>query len=326
MYKRQIESLTRVATSDDACNGTRSRVSFQATSGVTYRIAVDGFAIGFPPPPTPPATGAIALQISAPPAPGNDSFALAVPLPSTNITTSSGSNVGASAEAGEPMHSTVPGGPPGALPGGASIWWRWTPPISGSGFASTCGSAIFTFTGVYTGASVNALANVINGEIECDDGSAGSTVSFPAVAGQTYRIAVDGDPVGHTGRGLEAHPAARSVASVVARRDARQRFDRRAGVDREQRVEVAAAGVDRRGLRLGRRPLPPDRSRVGRAAEAVPGLGRFTGGVDVRAGVVDRQRPGGERLGTGEVVVGRRRGCGARGQRRKQRADGSQRQ
>ena len=59
-----IGALTYVAISDDECGafGSSSRVSFDATAGTTYRIAVDGYETGEfllawnrnPPPPVPP--------------------------------------------------------------------------------------------------------------------------------------------------------------------------------------------------------------------------------------------------------------------------------
>jgi hypothetical protein len=57
-----VGALTTVASNDDACN-TQSRVTFAATAGTTYRIAVDGLpgetgsialALGPVPPPPPP--------------------------------------------------------------------------------------------------------------------------------------------------------------------------------------------------------------------------------------------------------------------------------
>jgi Ca2+-binding RTX toxin-like protein len=59
-----VGSLTNVVSSDDAC-GLQSQVSFEATAGVTYRIAVDGWSVG-----SGPAEGIIGLSLSAPSPPG----------------------------------------------------------------------------------------------------------------------------------------------------------------------------------------------------------------------------------------------------------------
>ncbi len=159
---------TRVASSDDSC-GTGSRVSFRAVFGTTYRIAVDGFLTQ---------QGAIDLDIDAPIPPAYDNFVAGTPITGT---TAGGSNINASAEAGEPLH--------GGLRGGASSWWRWTPSESGAAAVATCGSGFLTLTGVYSGTAVDALTDVVTGETSC---GLGSIVTFSATAGQTYRIAVDG--------------------------------------------------------------------------------------------------------------------------------------
>lgn len=159
---------TRVASSDDSC-GTGSRVSFRAVFGTTYRIAVDGYLTE---------TGAIDLDIDAPIPPAYDNFVAGTPITGT---IAGGSNINASAEAGEPLH--------GGVRGGASSWWRWTPSENGAAAVATCGSGFPTLTGVYTGTAVNALTDVVTGETFC---GLGSIVTFPATAGQTYRIAVDG--------------------------------------------------------------------------------------------------------------------------------------
>ena len=87
--------------------------------------------------------------------PTNDNFANATII--SNVSgTISGSNVGATAEAGEPDHAADPGGPY------ASIWYQWTSPITGTMTFNTEGSVDTTFGGqldtvmaVYTGNSVS---------------------------------------------------------------------------------------------------------------------------------------------------------------------------
>jgi hypothetical protein len=97
--------------------------------------------------------------------------------------TASGSNINATKEAGEPNH--------GYNPGGRSVWWSWTATQSRTVTISTAGSNFDTLLGVYTGGSVSALTTVATND---DDPSGGSTsrVTFNAVAGVTYQIAVDG--------------------------------------------------------------------------------------------------------------------------------------
>ena len=116
-----------------------------------------------------------------------------------------GSNVGATRETGEPNIEGVSGG--------KSVWWTWTAAVSGRVTISTAGSSFDTTLGVYRGSSVTALTRVSSN----DDENAGadiytSNVSFNAVAGQAYQIAVDGyaGDAGAIRLSLE-QPAGRSI-------------------------------------------------------------------------------------------------------------------
>ena len=85
-----------------------------------------------------------------------------------------------------------------ALRGGKSVWWTFVAPATANIVVSTCGSAFDTVLAVYTGGAVNALTPVVAND-DAAPGSCGpeapvrsSRVVFPATAGTTYRIAVDG--------------------------------------------------------------------------------------------------------------------------------------
>ena len=123
-----------------------------------------------------------------PPAPANDNLANAQVIGGCSGSVN-GSSVGATHESGEPQH--FPAGGPGALGGGfRSVWYQWTAPSSGSVTVTTAGSRFDTVMAVYTG-SAYPLSFVG----QADDVSATdktSSVTFNAVAGVTYRIAVDG--------------------------------------------------------------------------------------------------------------------------------------
>src|SRR6185369_8679785 len=73
---------------------------------------------------------------------------------------------------------------------GKSVWWTWTAPSSGLVSISLDGSSFDTTLGVYQGTSVASLVSVA----QDDEGGAASAsrVIFPATAGVTYQIAVDG--------------------------------------------------------------------------------------------------------------------------------------
>ena len=113
--------------------------------------------------------------------PANDNFAGRITLTGTNLTLT-GSNAGASKEAGEPDHA--------GNPGGKSVWWRWTAPTNGDLTITTDGSEFDTLLAVYRGSSLAALSRVATND---DHGILfTSRVRFQAVQGIEYQIAVDG--------------------------------------------------------------------------------------------------------------------------------------
>lgn len=101
-----------------------------------------------------------------------------------------GKNVNATKEAGEPNHAPDNNG------GTHSVWYQWQAPSSGSVTITTAGSAYDTVLAVYTGAGVNGLLLITrNDDIPDVFGQphqVTSAVTISAVAGATYRIAVDG--------------------------------------------------------------------------------------------------------------------------------------
>lgn len=168
-----VNALTFVTNNDDF-NGVTSRVSFNAVSGTTYRIAVDSRRI------TDKGSVTLNWQLPAPTGSSNDNFASSLVISGASGTVT-GSNVGATAEVGEPDHWDI---------ARFSLWYQWTAPISGNIVFTTSGSSFDTVLAVYRGNAVNALTFVANN----DDfnGATTSRVSFSAVSGTTYRIAVDG--------------------------------------------------------------------------------------------------------------------------------------
>jgi thiol-disulfide isomerase/thioredoxin len=113
--------------------------------------------------------------------PLNDMFANRIPLTGTN-TVATGSTVGATREPGEPSHA--------GTTGGKSCWWTWQAPSAGKATITTAGSGFDTLLAVYTGSSVSALKEIASNDD--DSGSFTSKVTFDAVAGLSYQIAVDG--------------------------------------------------------------------------------------------------------------------------------------
>jgi VCBS repeat-containing protein len=117
---------------------------------------------------------------------GSDFFASATALTGL-FATSSGSNVGATAELGEPSDFGD-----GSV---NSIWWQWTAPSTGIVEVNTLGSTdlagrdLDTTLAVYTGSAVDALTLV---DLNDDYYGFQSRVQFKAVAGTTYHFAADG--------------------------------------------------------------------------------------------------------------------------------------
>ena len=93
-----------------------------------------------------------------------------------------GSNVGASAEVGEPKH--------GGRAASASVWTSWTAPANGIVSYSTQGSTFDTTLAVYTGSALDSLT------LRAADADSGgyltSRVRFNAIKDTVYHVAIDG--------------------------------------------------------------------------------------------------------------------------------------
>jgi M6 family metalloprotease-like protein len=115
--------------------------------------------------------------------PANDDFADAVAL-TGNSGNTTGTNDNATLEPGEPE---VVGH------GGASVWYTWTPSVSGTATLTMDGSDYDTVLGVFTGTAVNALTLVAENDDEDNPNAIyTSKVVTPVTAGTTYRISADG--------------------------------------------------------------------------------------------------------------------------------------
>lgn len=126
-----------------------------------------------------PATRTETFDICTPPA--NDHFVNRLVL-SSPLNTTVATNSHATKESGEPNHA--------GNRGGASLWWRWTAGASGPVTVTTDGSSFDTLLAVYTGATLGSLARVASDD---DSGNGlNSALTFSAIAGTTYQIAVDG--------------------------------------------------------------------------------------------------------------------------------------
>ncbi len=177
-----LTNLTLIAFNDT--DSVTSILHFNVVAGLSYQIQVDGcdsdlYAVNN-------AAGQISLQLilgPTQPSPANDNFADRIQLRGTHLANVTGSNLGATAEPGEPFHAD-------AL-GLKSVWWTWTAPAPGGLRLSTQGSAIDTVLAVYTGDSVTNLTLVAANDEEPIFGYQ-SVVTCNVRSNVTYQFAVDG--------------------------------------------------------------------------------------------------------------------------------------
>ncbi len=127
-------------------------------------------------------TSASANSFTITAGPANDNFASAFVIPAAGGTVNV-SNAGATRQGSEPKIA--------GNPGGASVWWNWTPSASGVYTVSTAGSSFDTLLGIYTGSAVSNLAT-IGANDNTPLGGVTSSLTFQATAGTTYQIVVDG--------------------------------------------------------------------------------------------------------------------------------------
>ena len=117
------------------------------------------------------------------PRPANNAFTNAVKVPAAGGVLLS-SNYYATLEPGEPVHAQVPSG-------SSSVWFNWSPLATTNVLIDTAGSSFHPVLAVYTGDSVDQLTEVAS---STDDRANNllANVSFNAIKGTTYRIAVAG--------------------------------------------------------------------------------------------------------------------------------------
>ena len=167
-----VSTLSLIASNDDVAPTIhQSALSFAASAGTPYRIAVDGYN---------GAVGTVVLNLNPP---ANDDFANALVVAGASGGVSS-YTIGASKEPGEPAHAFDVGG--------HSVWYRWTAPLSGPVEFNTAGSTFDTTLAIYTGTNVTALSLVAANDDDTAAGLHTSRLSFDADPGVTYQIAIDG--------------------------------------------------------------------------------------------------------------------------------------
>ncbi len=194
-----LEALQEVKSNDNYSSqpgaDQTSQVTFSATAGTRYLIAVDGYYSD---------TGTIQLSIFPGDPPLNDNFADRFPLTGFFATVKASSiNATTETAAGETLltftNSTT--GNVDINSAGYSVWWTWTAPTNGRVKIFTSDITFDTRLGVFTGTTLDQLQFVAS-----NDNQGGtpfdysSHVTFPVVAGTAYQIEVDGNIYGgHSG-------------------------------------------------------------------------------------------------------------------------------
>ena len=165
------EALTGLA--NLAWSGYSGRLSFHASAGVTYRIAVDSYSSYY--------SGAIKLALEFRPPPANDAFASATPLAPAANATAAGHTLGATAETGEPSHFSYENAR-------HSVWYSWVSPSDGA-LTIKATSDHQPILAAYTGDAIGSLTRVRNQAQDWDGGP--EQIRVRVEAGRTYYVAVD---------------------------------------------------------------------------------------------------------------------------------------
>jgi hypothetical protein len=190
-----VSGLTRVTNQPQDYNGGAEQIRIRVEAGVTYRIAVGSLYLA--------GGGDFSLSLKLIDSPANDDLADASVLAGADLEVD-GTNRGATQEPCEPVHEQNYYDP--------SVWYEWTAPATGGAEIEMSGELNGAILGVYTGASMCTLVRV---------NTTRSTVNrakrrFRAVAGVTYRIAVDGPGAHQGGFHLALHQPASPANDMFA--------------------------------------------------------------------------------------------------------------
>jgi hypothetical protein len=165
-----VNSLTPANCLPVSLDAFPNAVEFDAVKGQTYQIAFDG-NMG--------TTGDIPLYLALTKPASNNNFENRIKLHGIYVVATS-YNAGATRQSNEPVFGDSTG---------KTVWWTWTAPVGGTVSIDLSGSDYSFPVAVFAGSSLARLHVVAT-----DSGG----VTFEAVEGQTYQIAV-GDHAGLTG-------------------------------------------------------------------------------------------------------------------------------
>ena len=161
-----VSNLTLFA--DRSPSYAKTLIRFNAQAGVTYQIAADTYYQGFD----------VVLNLRAIPPPANDYFANRIEITGWSLSVT-GNNYFATREAGEPSEA--------GYSGSSSVWWKWTPAVSGSLRLWLSGGSfvIAPQVSVYSGDSLTNLVHPFRT-------ISGNDSWYSVTAGTSYAIRLDG--------------------------------------------------------------------------------------------------------------------------------------
>ncbi len=166
-----VDALTAVAASDNPAEGTRGRrLAVPVQGGQTYQVCGDGLD---------GAAGELALSLTFSAA-ANDDFENRSKVTGFPLTVT-GTNTFGTFESNEPMHERY---------SRHSLWWSWRPDTTRAVRVTSEGSGFLAAIAVYQQAPVVGLQRLA-GAVGGDDGSP-ADLTFLAVQGQDYELAIDG--------------------------------------------------------------------------------------------------------------------------------------
>jgi hypothetical protein len=172
------DMLTSLAPVQTLRNPIRNDLVFQAQGGETFAIAVDNPG---------PAVGVFQVDLLQDARPANDDFARRAGVTGLAPTWTT-SNLGATAEPGEPAHAGVPAA--------ASVWWSWTSPATAVAQLTVTQGDYVTSWGppgiaIYVGDSLTGLTPIAVNRLGEDRSS---ILTIPVETGVTYHMALDSAP------------------------------------------------------------------------------------------------------------------------------------
>lgn len=185
VFTESAGTFTQISANNNAAGTLTSLLTFTPAPGTEYKLMICTASSAAP-------EGPIKLSLTQPQLHADDAFTNAITINSTLQNQSDGSSFETATVYQGIYNPTTETGEADSGSGG-SLWFKWTPSVSGTAYLYTTDSNPNTVPTiwVYTGANVTALSRVSSGWTWTYD-STRITCSATVTAGTTYRIALRG--------------------------------------------------------------------------------------------------------------------------------------